>query len=452
MRRPPLPELRPFHLLVAALCVLAAGFYVAPQVCFLADFRGYWLRWAQSTGGTEPWQVYLRRFPSEVGPAPANYPPFVPYLLTLAEAVRRANGTDLMGGQMLVYVKLPFLLAQVVGGAVCLWGLAPVVGRRRASWAALAYLLCPALFVNAAVWGQADTLLALAVTAVLAALVRDRPVLAGALFGWGVSVKLQIVVFAPVVLLWALRRYGGGTVAAGGAAGVAAAALVALPHLLHGAGPALLRAYTGAASYYTDRSMNMHNGWFVLDMFDCYVRDLSGGLSQPDTGRVVGPLPITWYHLGLALYASYLCGLCAWVWRRRRPTARLLLLACLLSAYAFAMLPTRMHERYLLPAAAVLALALPLSGVARRLFPVFCVTLTLDQMIILVAENAFARGAGTRSLLALHVLGGVALSILYVLLFVWTTRAVVREVAQEDDLIPAPGEGTPAGPVAAPDS
>jgi len=39
-------------------------------------------------------------------------------------------------------------------------------------------------------------------------------------------------------------------------------ALLALPHVLGGRGPAVLKAYTGAVSYYPYRSIEAYNGWY----------------------------------------------------------------------------------------------------------------------------------------------------------------------------------------------
>jgi hypothetical protein len=56
-----------------------------------------------------------------------------------------------------------------------------------------------------------------------------------------------------------------------------------------------------------------------------------------------------------------------------------LILAAAFQFFAVFMLPTQMHQRYILPAAVLLALVAPLSPRARTLFVVLAVTATLNQ-------------------------------------------------------------------------
>ena len=55
---------------------------VAPRVFHNYDVVDCFLTWARASGGRAPWAIYLPRFPID----DCDYPPVVPYLLTLVEA------------------------------------------------------------------------------------------------------------------------------------------------------------------------------------------------------------------------------------------------------------------------------------------------------------------------------------------------------------------------------
>ena len=67
--------------------VLLLGLGVAPRVFHHYDVVECFLPWSRASEGVRPWDVYT----PGAGADDCDYPPLVPYLLTAAEAGRRAR-------------------------------------------------------------------------------------------------------------------------------------------------------------------------------------------------------------------------------------------------------------------------------------------------------------------------------------------------------------------------
>jgi len=372
----PSPRASSEPLPLAALWVAAAGalvlaLFVAPLVYHSYDVVDCFLNWARASRGREPWAIYLTHFDTD----DCDYPPVVPYLLTLVERARLAAGAGPTSGAAIILLKLPNILAWLAHVPLCAFGLRRPLGARAARLAALLVAVSPPLFVNAAAWGQFDALLSLCVVAAIVAALNGRAVSSGAALGLGLATKLLAVVAVPVLALWTWRRRGVRPLRAGAAAVLAAILLTAWPYVASGAARPVLASYHGAVGYYPLRTVEAYNLWYVLDRVDIRLRGQPSGEARLDTRPLVGPL--THRDVGFALIAGWTVFILAGLWRW--PGDGGLILAAALQFFAVFMLPTQMHQRYILPAAVLLALVAPLSPRARLLFAVLAVTATLNQ-------------------------------------------------------------------------
>jgi hypothetical protein len=354
----------------ASLLALAVGAGAAPFVFHHYDVVDCFLTWARASAGLRPWAIYLNDFRTN-----CDYPPVVPYLLTMVERLRLIAGAAEAGGLAVLLLKMPNLLAAAAHGPLAAAGLRAVFGEDAARRAGVLLALSPALFVNAALWGQFDALLTLLVLAAVVALLQGRFGLAGLALGVALSTKLLAVVAVPLALVWTLRR--GGVRAAGLLGGAAAAAMLVLaaPDVLAGAGPRVWAAYSGAVDYYPFRTVEAYNGWYLLDRYDIFVRGLAARDARLDTRAIAGA--VTHHQVGLALFALYSGALAVLAWKRPAPAAFAWLLVA--QFYAFFMLPTQMHQRYVLPAAVLAALVAPLSRRGAILCAALAVSATLNQ-------------------------------------------------------------------------
>jgi Gpi18-like mannosyltransferase len=219
---------------------------------------------------------------------------------------------------------------------------------RPAGWAAglgaaALYLLNPAVILAGPVWGQIDAAGTLAMLAALWAAARGRPALAAALAVVAGMVKPQfglvlIAVLTIAVIEWRRSRSAESLLwaLAGAAAGYF---VIAAPLLLDPITHAM--NISNVTTIRTEASVHAPNMWA-----------LAFGYERADTG---------FGGIGLALMAAGL-GLSLLPLRHGRHDLRTMLVVGTFVVFAFYFLPTRVHERYLFPAMAVLA---PLAAVSR---------------------------------------------------------------------------------------
>ena len=416
---------------VLALGVLAAGLLVAPWISHRVAVQRCFLGGARATGGTSPWEVYAAEARG-LAPVDCDYPPVVPYFLTLAEGARLAASAAEDGPLAVALVKLPSLLAWAAAVVLCARLLGPVFGGAEARRAALLVALCAPLFVNAAVWGQFDGLVAVLVLIAIALLLGERATAAGAVFGVALATKMLVVAALPAAAVWTLRRLGAKSLLRAVAAGALAVLVLSAPYAAAGHGRDVARAYTHAVDYYARRTMEAYNVWYLLDRAESRFGSLPPAEVRSDDRPALGPF--THRDLGLAAFAAYLAFACATVWRR--PEREALVLGAAMSLFAFFMLPTQIHGRYLTAAVPVLAAIAPRSRTALVLFVGLSATAAGGQLVELwrsilehwhrLDPDYFADIRAQRGL----VRGAaVLLALANVVLFGWGTVAFRREVS-----------------------
>lgn len=230
--------------------------------------------------------------------------------------------------------------------------------------AAALYLFNPATVLAGAVWGQLDAVGTAAVVGSLMTVASGRYVTAGMLSVLAVLVKPQFAIAGAVVLgMLALRRDGGGRAAAFALAavgGVAAYLAVTVPLGLE---PAELFAIVGdSAAQMSFASLHGFNAWGLIFGFE----------------TTDGP----WVYLGLALLAAGVLGALALLYLRR-DLAGVFGVAFLI-ALAVYFLPTRVHERYLFPAIALLAPLVALRPTLLRPFIALSGVFSLSLLYVLI--------------------------------------------------------------------
>jgi hypothetical protein len=177
--------------------------------------------------------------------------------------------------------------------------------------------------------------------------------------------------------VWTWRRLGGRALGIAVTAGVLTIGALAAPYLAGGAGPRMARAYTEAVGYYPFRTAEAYNGWYLLDRFDIAVRGRPAVEARRDDRPALGPL--SYRDVGLGLFAAALLYILAALWRD--PTDYGLVLATSVGYFAFFMLPTQVHQRYLVPAAAILTLGAGLSRRGLLLLGGLTASATLNQAL-----------------------------------------------------------------------
>ncbi|MDQ3690128.1 MAG: phospholipid carrier-dependent glycosyltransferase [Chloroflexota bacterium] len=380
-----------------ALRLFIAAIYL-PESGFSIDI-GDFTAWAQRLASIGPSQFYEEGYFSD-------YPPGYLYVLwllgTIGGGLGPLVGQDATGG----LVKFPGMFADVAIAwllfVICRrWGDELV---QRARWsvraetlgiaAATIYLFNPGTIFDSAVWGQIDSVGTLVLLATVYALARGWTEVAAFGAVLALLVKFQFAFLVPIVAIVGIRRHLLGRssdpthhdrrdplrVLTSLAVGFGTLTVLMLPFgmvlyaplaggdpngllgILPEADPSgsLIGKFVEAAGTYTGLSVNAFNLW----------RNPWSGLGDTLTwgddtavGLMLGQLSLSWQQVGTVLFIPV--ALLALVQVGRRDDLRGVLLASLLLAIAFFVLPTRVHERYLFPALA-LAAPLLLSG---RLWP-----------------------------------------------------------------------------------
>jgi 4-amino-4-deoxy-L-arabinose transferase-like glycosyltransferase/Gpi18-like mannosyltransferase len=354
---------------IAAVLVPKSGFGVD-----IGDFTA----WAQQMAGSGPGAFYRAGVLSD-------YPPGYMYILWVLGLIGRAFqplvGINITGG----LVKIPGILADA-GTAWLLFVFArrflgtrmgDASAERIGLVAATVYLFNPGVIFDSSVWGQVDSVGTFAVIGSLYLLARGWTEAAAVGAVLCLLLKYQFAWMIPIVAVVGIKRHVFGRssdpdqdgrrdllrVLTSLAAGLGSLVLLIFPYGLAvfspGADPStsLIGQFLKAASTYTGLSINAFNLWMNPWSALATPRD-PGGLTPSlywgddrTIAFVIGSVGVTWQLVGTLFFVAAALFV-AWLLVRRDDAVGLLI-AALVVAVAFFVLPTRVHERYLFPALAI---------------------------------------------------------------------------------------------------
>ncbi|SRR6266487_176749 len=277
---------------------------------------------------------------ADVGPHDyylANYQHYLPgYLYILwgigelfqLTPVRTASDTT-----HIIILKLP---ANVFDSATAI--LVFEILRKRSSGylaplAAGLYLFNPAIFYNSAIWGQFDAVPTFFMLLAFYLFTKEKYEFSAAAMAISLLVKTQTVCLLPIYSLAFILRAPPKRVLISAALALALLALVPLPFFWTDPLLGLPSLVQHQQDYYSFDSVNAFNLWWIL-----------AGL-EVDSASYLGLSHQTWGRV-LWLIAQVAIGF--WLVRRQRDDWSVYWAASL-SLFAFFILPTRIHERYLFP-------------------------------------------------------------------------------------------------------
>ncbi|MFH0979974.1 MAG: glycosyltransferase family 87 protein [Planctomycetota bacterium] len=306
-----------------------------------------------------------------------NYPPLAGLLLYAEMKTLYAFDPTLTSNTLAA--RVIYALLSIIGDGLIAVGCLAIVRRLASALAgALAFaviMLAPPFILDSARWTQTDSWILAALVWVLWAMLAQRWWVAGLLWGVGLGLKTQAILFAPV---WAFafvlgpRRWR--IIAAVGSA-VLVLFVPSLPFTLHSGLKWFEESYTNNLfEAYKLTTLKAFNVWYV-DLLLCDDLDASKeliGLQKDAWGKLL---------LTTALIASAVL-----VLRRRAAHRAPLLIFTAVALLAVVMLPTRVHERYIV---------LPIP---------FLVMAALERRLLWLALMPFL-AAATFQMLALDWLG-----------------------------------------------
>jgi Gpi18-like mannosyltransferase len=297
-----------------------------------------------------------------------DYPPFNIYFFWIFGLLAKSLGV--LGSNLFTYVmKLPANLFDLATAFIIFAFVRKRLNFKWAFSAAALYAFNPAVIFNTAVWGQFDAIYTFFLVLSLVLVLSFKPKLAVVAFILGVLTKPQSIALAPLFffLLWRKTDWKGFLTSILVAAATVFA--VILPFEWSNPVTFLRNLYFGAYNGYRYTSLNAFNIWGF------------GGMWVPDT-------QVT-FILGWAMFAAVAAFALYYVHKRFGADRELaVLLAAFLLFFAFFMFPTRIHERYLFPAFAVLALMFPFLKKTRPLYVALTATGFVNQAYVLSFLNA----------------------------------------------------------------
>jgi hypothetical protein len=369
----------------------------------------FWKSWLTYSTSFGLQNVYGLDLPGQ------TYPPVLLYLLFGLGSMYRGIWPQAQDTPILTaFVKIPAIAGDLAAAI-----LLAVYARRhkragslgaRAAAAILAFH--PALFWLSSLWGQVDILHGGLAAGAWAAAIAGSAGWAGALAALGILTKPQGLIVAPAIAVLLAARAGRRGLVRAALFGAAVIVAVTLPFVLAGFASALVKIYAGAGSVYPYLTLKAFNLWWCVVAAS---RTAGDALGLRDDIRLLGP--ITAHAIGLALFL----GATAWILRRcwllgRRGCGmdpsrawRLLTLQWL----AFFLLPTQIHERYLVPALLSLAPAAVLEKRWRWIYAVLSLGVLVNLMFVVPGAAAIqpviriVSGQGVLVALAFAVIAAV---------------------------------------------
>ncbi len=326
------------------------------------------------------WGEVMTRNPARVYDPAINcrYLPGYLYAMWAAVAPARAiyfgpEVTDATVAVLRVLVRIPPIIADFLLGLIVFAWLRAIDKRsrglnlRRDLGALMLFTLNPALLFTSVAWGQNDSVLTLPVMLAMLMASQDNYALAAATAALAVIIKLQGLIVLPILGLWILLRGRVRDWIMGILAFLATVVVAFAPFQIGRPWDFLEKVIASSAEYFPYTSLNAFN--LMALVFGMRIRDSTSlfGLSA--------------FSIGMMLMgAVYLVALLI-VWRDRSPRA--MLYAAFLAYLGFFVLPTRIHERYLYFALALLTPLALESWATIAIFATLTVTFLANQILTL---------------------------------------------------------------------
>lgn len=297
--------------------------------------------WSERMADLGPSRFYARDYFSD-------YPPLYLYVLWLIGLIRRGLSAELFSPVHLVLLKLPSILADLGIGYLLFYTCRRHLGMVSALALSALYLFQPVVLMNSCLWGQIDSVFTFILLLVCIFLEKDQVLPAYLLYGMGVLLKPQMLIFAPLLMVSMLQYVLRPAFSSRRLLKSAGYACLSLVLAVLAASPfgldKVLPQYTDTLASYPYASVNAYNFW------------AAAGLNWGSQNTVFcGFRCISWGYLAIAL-AVIFCMVIGFRFRNIPGRYGLMGAFLIITVFTFSV---RMHERYLYPMMGLLLLAFP---------------------------------------------------------------------------------------------
>lgn len=294
-----------------------------------------------------------------------DYPPFNVYIFWTFGSL--ANAVSAYGISAVNIVKLAPNLFDLATAALIYIYLRKQLTFKESLLGTALYAFNPAIIFNTAIWGQYDAIYTFFLVFSLMLALKSKPKLSAAAFAIGLLSKPQGIALAPLVAYLIYRKNGLKSLLFSVLVFAGSVLVVIAPFEWSNPVTFLSKIYFGAYGGYAYTSINAFNLWGLF------------GLWIPDGNLFILGWTIFGVSTAFTLYVLHK--------RYNASSEMLVLFSAFMLFFAFFMLPTRIHERYLFPAISILALMFPFIKKTRLFYAVLTGTLLVNQAYVLYFLN-----------------------------------------------------------------
>ena len=276
----------------------------------------------------------------------SDYPPLYIYILWAVGAFYKSFislSFDIHSPVFIIFLKIPAMIADIATALLIFLIVRKYGSFRLAFLSMISYAFNPAIIYNSAIWGQVDSVYTLFFMLALMLFVSDKPMLSGISLAMAILTKPQSLVLVPLFVLVMIKKYSSFTFAKVMTASCAAFVIVALPFYLDTSILELFKLYTSSYIQYPFNSLNAFNLWAFT------------GLFHPDNTQFLVMTYRMWGYFLFGLIFTYVA-----YFTLKNKDDKSIYIACAILFFTFFMFFTRVHERYLFPMFAPLAVAMTL--------------------------------------------------------------------------------------------
>jgi Gpi18-like mannosyltransferase len=327
-----------------------------------------------------------------------DYPPFNVYFFWVFGSLAKALSLSGTSAMFYVIKLLPNLFDTATAFLIFVF-VRKRLDFKTALLATSLYAFNPAVVFNAAVWGQFDAIYTFLLVLSLMLALSSKPELSAVAFTLGILTKPQSIALLPLVAFLIFKKNGWRRLLTSLLAGAAMVFAVIIPFEWSNPVTFLSDIYFGAYGGYDYTSVNAFNTWAL------------GGLWVHD-----GPL----FIVGWIFFGAFTAFTLYVLHKRFNASGEMLVLfSAFMLFFGFFMLPTRIHERYLVPAISMLTLMFPFIKKIRPLYVALTATLFANISYVLYWLNTDSRRnlSGDPMVIAVSVINLIVF--LYVLVLMW---------------------------------
>jgi Gpi18-like mannosyltransferase len=302
-----------------------------------------------------------------------DYPPAYLYVLKLTGKIYQRFYPDFKEQTYLFnfLVKFPPIMADLVIALIVFLLFRRNYNFKISTLAMSAYALNPVIILNSACWGQVDSVSILITLLAVLALVKERYLPAWGLITLAILVKTQMFILLPIFILLTWRRGGFKRLLSGLFYSWVSFVAILLPFFIHHKVDKIINLVINAVGEYPYITMNAFNLWWLFS--------LGKGRWILDTQKIFNLLSFRLF--GTFLFVLFMVFLLNYLFNKEKDE-QAVFLSCALAFFAFFMLPTEMHERYILPMFVFLLLAFK----TYRLYWILSVTAFINLIFVLATN------------------------------------------------------------------